>query len=40
VITGNAGDGKTAFLKKLEGLAEEKGATFDALGAQRLPLFR
>jgi len=30
VITGNAGDGKTAFLKKLEGLAEEKGATFDA----------
>lgn len=29
LITGNAGDGKTAFLQKLEGLAQERGATLD-----------
>jgi serine/threonine protein kinase len=29
LITGNAGDGKTAFLQKLEGLAEERGAVLD-----------
>lgn len=29
LITGNAGDGKTAFLQKLEGLAQERGATVD-----------
>jgi hypothetical protein len=29
VLTGNAGDGKTAFIQKIESLAEEKGASFE-----------
>lgn len=29
LITGNAGDGKTAFLQRFEGLAEERGAQVD-----------
>ena len=28
LITGNAGDGKTAYLQKLEGQAKSQGATF------------
>ena len=30
LITGNAGDGKTAYLQKLEGQAKTRGAKFDA----------
>jgi len=29
LITGNAGDGKTAYLQKLEGQAKSRGAVFD-----------
>lgn len=30
VLTGNAGDGKTAFIQKVEGLAKRKGADFES----------